>query len=149
MLSPMPRGYHGFYAAYGWIRSTRISLLANTQMREKCAKMLLDESLNEGQKVEFKKIITHCETRWNSMLMMARSIIHLEECLKSIRDTPVKRKGEKEVWVDSIPEDEDFTLMKKVVRILTVFETISTMMQSETKPTICHVVSQLDFQCQA
>ena len=81
------------------------------------------------------------------MLMMARSIIHLEECLKSIRDTPVKRKGEREVWVESIPEDEDFTLMKKVVRNLTIFETVSTMMQSETKPTICHVISQLVKAC--
>ena len=29
MLSPMPRGYHGLYAAYGWIRSIRISLVFN------------------------------------------------------------------------------------------------------------------------
>ena len=27
MLSPMPRGYHEFYAVYGWVRSIRISLL--------------------------------------------------------------------------------------------------------------------------
>ena len=91
------------------VNSTHKSNLANTQMKERCEKMQMDESLNDTQKVEFKQIITHCETRWNSMLMMARSIIHLEECLKSIRDTPVKRKGEKEVWVDSIPQDEDFT----------------------------------------
>ena len=35
--------------------------------------------------------------------------------------------------------------MKKVVRILSVFETVSTMMQSESKPTICHVISQIDY----
>ena len=27
MLSPMPRGYHGFYAVYGWVRINRISLI--------------------------------------------------------------------------------------------------------------------------
>ena len=76
--------------------------------------------------------------------MMARSVIHLEDPLRNIKEAPVKRK-EREAWIDQIPEEEDFTLMKKVVKILTVFETVSTLMQSETKPTICHVISQLDY----
>ena len=51
------------------VDSTHKSNLANTQMREKCARMQMDESLNDTQKVEFKQIITHCETRWNYVLI--------------------------------------------------------------------------------
>ena len=123
------------------VNSTHKSNLANQKMRDQCAKM--DES-SHGPKVEFKQIISHCETRWNSMLMMARSVIHLEVPLLNIKEQVFKRK-DREAWIDQIPEEEEFTLMKKVVRILTVFETVSTMMQSESKPTICHVISQLDY----
>ena len=33
MLSPMPRGYHKFYAVYGWVRINRISLMPMNLMK--------------------------------------------------------------------------------------------------------------------
>ena len=87
-------------------------------------------------------MITPVETRWNSSLHMMKSVIQmrsaLEEIKESTRSTEVKLQ-------ELIPESDDFDLIETIIPILTKFEAVSDFMQSETYPTICHVMVKLCF----
>ena len=69
--------------------------------------------------VEFCKIITPVETRWNSSFMMIRSILQLRPALEAIKaDHP--RKTDKSNGTDPkfqavIPDSEEFDLMESII----------------------------------
>ena len=94
--------------------------------------------------MSFAKIITPVETRWNSLLMMIRSIIHLQIPLESIKENPRDIK-ENPKLVDAIPDREDFEILKNIVPILAKFESISQTLSADKNPTICLVVPKLHF----
>ena len=94
--------------------------------------------------MSFAKIITPVETRWNSLLMMIRSIIHLQIPLESIKENPRDIK-ENPKLVDAIPDPEDFEILKTIVPILAKFESISQTLSADKNPTICLVVPKLHF----
>jgi hypothetical protein len=90
------------------------------------------------------KIITPVETRWNSTLMMIRSVIHLRVPLELIRDSPKDRK-ENFKLVDAIPDAEDFDLLEKVVPLLSKFEAVSEFLSADQHITIAYCLSKLTY----
>ena len=87
-------------------------------------------------------MITPVETRWNSSLMMMRSVIQMRSALEEIKDST--RATEVKLQ-ELIPESFEFDVIETIIPVLTKFEAVSTFMQSETIPTICHVMVKLCF----
>lgn len=93
--------------------------------------------------VHHNKIIQSVDTRWNSTLMMIRSIVQIRAALEAIkmassRSTPI-------ALIELIPEVEDFELMESIIPILTKFEEVSMFMSSEKIPTICWIIQKVSF----
>ena len=47
--------------------------------------------------------------------------------------------------IDLVPEVNDFKIIESIIPILTKFENVCDFMQSETYPTICHVMVKICF----
>ena len=94
--------------------------------------------------MSYEKIITPVETRWNSTLMMIKSIIHLRIPLELIRVNPMDRK-ENSKLTSAIPDAEDFDLLEKVVPLLSKFEAVSEFLSSDQHITIAYCLSKLTY----
>ena len=88
-------------------------------------------------------MITPVETRWNSYLMMMRSVVQLRPALEAVKDCTHRSTDTR--LQDLIPSFDDFDLIESIVPILTKFESVSDFMSGETYPTICHVMVKLCF----
>jgi hypothetical protein len=91
--------------------------------------------------VDFVKIIAPVETRWNSSLMMMRSILQLRPALERVREdfskaTDAKLRG-------AIPTTEEFDQISAIIGPLTKVEEMSQFFSSDQHVTICHVISKL------
>ena len=84
------------------------------------------------------------ETRWNSNLMMLRSIFALRSALESIRDNEIP-KLDCISLVAIIPTEEQFNLVQSIIPVLTKIEALTEFMSGDNYPTICHVISKLSF----
>ena len=101
-------------------------------------------NLNDsGVPVNYTKMIQPVETRWNSTLMMIRSVTQLRLALEAIKDSTHKSTDSRLQAL--IPEAEDFELMEAITPILTKFEAVSESLSGETYPTICLVILKLFF----
>ena len=87
-------------------------------------------------------MITPVETRWNSSLKMMRSVIQLKPALEAIKDST--RSADSKLQ-ELVPEPRDFEVIESIIPILGKFEAVSDFMQSETYPTVCHVMVKLCF----
>ena len=91
----------------------------------------------------YVKMITPVETRWNSSLMMMRSIIQLRPALEAVKECTHKSTDSR--LQDLIPDSEHFDLIESLIPILTKFESVSDFMSGENYPTICHVMVKICF----
>ena len=98
----------------------------------------------DGPKVSFAKIISPVETRWNSLLMMIRSILHLQIPLEAIKESPNAAKDYPKLGA-AIPETEDFEVLAKIVPVLSKFENISQTLSSDLQPTLPYVIPKIHF----
>ena len=94
--------------------------------------------------VSFAKIITPVDTRWNSLLMMMRSILHLQLPLEAIKDNARDARDNPKL-VELIPEQADFELLAKIVPLLTKFEAVSEHLSADQRPSISFVVPKLHY----
>ena len=88
-------------------------------------------------------MISPVETRWNSTLKMMRSVVQLKPALEAIKEC-THRSTAKNLQ-ELIPESFHFDIIESIIPILTKFETVCDFMQSETYPTICHVMVKICF----
>ena len=88
-------------------------------------------------------MISPVETRWNSTLKMMQSVIQLRPALEAIKDCTHRSTDSRLQGL--VPESQDFDIIESVIPILQKFEAVSDFMQSETYPTICHVMVKLCF----
>ena len=79
----------------------------------------------------YNKMIQPVDTRWNSMLMMIRSVVKLREALEGIRDGGRANDAN---LIELIPTQESFDLLDSIIQVLTRFEEVSTFMSSEKIP---------------
>ena len=91
--------------------------------------------------VDFVKIIAPVETRWNSQLMMMRSILKLRPALERIKEDLGKETDPK--LRANIPSEEEFDQIVPIIGALTKIEEMSVFFSSDQQVTICHVVSKL------
>ena len=110
-------------------------------IRAECLKLNLRPT---GEKIQFKKIITHTETRWNSMLMMVRSIMNLRRPLNEIWNDKRTDKNAPKL-VQAIPKDLHFTMLANVIPILEEFEDMTTYFETEKVPTISWVIPRVQI----
>ena len=120
---------------------THKSPLSQDRIRLECLNM---NKIAHGERVNFKKIITHTETRWNSMLMMLISIMHLRSPLRRIAKNLDDHENYSKL-VMAIPSEDSFKVLEKVIPVLEVFEMVSCDFESERVPTISMVCAQLKW----
>ena len=122
-------------------KATHNSALNIARIRKACSDLNRSET-DKDKHCTFVKIHNPVDTRWNSLLMMFRGVIHLKPALLSIKydarervkDSPLK---------GLVPEEIDFDLIKKLVPLLTVIESASELLSGDKYPTICHVIPKL------
>ena len=88
-------------------------------------------------------MVTPVETRWNSALMMMKSVIQLRPALEAVKECTHKSTDSR--LQDLIPELEDFDMIETIIPILAKFESVSEFMSGENYPTICHVMVKICF----
>jgi hypothetical protein len=93
--------------------------------------------------VHYNKIIQSVDTRWNSTLMMIRSIVQLRPALEAIRIASARSTAQG--LIDLMPDTEDFQLLESIIPILTKFEEVSIFMSGEKYPTICWIIQKVYF----
>ena len=93
--------------------------------------------------VNYIKIIQPVETRWNSALIMVKSIIQLRPALEAIRESSGRSTDPH--LIELIPDSEEFDLMDSLIDQLTKFEEVSTFMSSESNPTICWIIQKVFY----
>ena len=103
----------------------------------------LNSSASTTNPVKYCKMITPVETRWNSSLMMMRSILQLRPALEAVKECTHRSTDSRLQFL--IPERDDFELLESIVPILAKFETVSDFMSGENYPTICHVMVKVCF----
>jgi len=91
--------------------------------------------------VHFVKIIAPVETRWNSSLMMMRSILKLRPALERIREDYSKNTDSK--LREAIPSSEEFDQVEAIIQALAKIEEMSKFLSSDQNVTICYVVAKL------
>ena len=121
--------------------ATHKSSLNIQRIKKACGDL---EKSADGPKVSFAKIITPVETRWNSVLMMIRSILHLQLPLEAIKESPNAAK-EYPKLVEAIPDPEDFEVLSKIVPVLSKFESISQTLSSDQHPSLPYVIPKIHF----
>ena len=116
------------------------------RIRKGCTDLNRSE-LDTTKHCTFIKIHNPVETRWNSLLLMIKNVIHLKPCLLSIkhdpRDIETERRSKDSTLVPVIPEERDFDLLEKMIRLLTFMEDTSELLSGDKYPTICFVVPRL------
>ncbi len=115
------------------------SALYCQRIRKEC------EDLNKSgtTPVHYNKIIQSVDTRWNSTLMMIRSILQLRPALEAIKMASARSTAVG--LIELMPETEDFELLDSIIPILTKFEEVSIFMSAEKYPTICWIVQKVYF----
>jgi hypothetical protein len=93
--------------------------------------------------VKYCKMVTPVETRWNSSLMMMRSVLQLRPALEAVKECTHRSTDARLQYL--VPEKEEFELLESIVPILTKFEAVSDFMSGESYPTICHVMVKICF----
>ena len=88
-------------------------------------------------------MISPVETRWNSSLKMMKSVIQMRSALEAIKECTHRSTDSR--LQDLIPENRDLDIIETIIPILSKFEGVSDFMQSESYPTICHVMVKLCF----
>ena len=88
-------------------------------------------------------MISPVETRWNSSLKMMRSVLQMRPALEAIKECTHRSTDSR--LQDLIPDNTDMDIIEAIVPILGKFENVSDFMQSETYPTICHVMVKICF----
>jgi hypothetical protein len=112
---------------------THKSSLSAGHIRQVCSEM------PEDNKVKYRKIITPCETRWNSQFMCLQSIFQLKNALLRLKFEP--RDAE---LVPLIPDEAEFDVIASLLPPLQELKNISETLSSDTKPTL-HMVVPLLF----
>ena len=88
-------------------------------------------------------MVTPVETRWNSSLMMMRSVLQLRPALEAVKECTHRSTDARLQYL--VPEKEEFELLESIVPILTKFEAVSDFMSGESYPTVCHVLVKICF----
>lgn len=88
-------------------------------------------------------MVTPVETRWNSCLMMIKSVLQLQQALERVKECTHRSTDSRLQAL--VPERDDFELLQSIVPILSKFEAVSDFMSAETYPTICHVMVKVCF----
>ena len=105
-------------------RATHTSSL-NIQKIKKACKDLNSSETDQSKHCTFVKIHNPVDTRWNSLLMMMKGVLHLKPALQKIKFDMRERDGPLEVL---IPDDDEFQLIAKIVPLLTSIEKISVLL---------------------
>jgi hypothetical protein len=95
---------------------THKSSLSAGHIRQVCSEM------PEDNKVKYRKIITPCETRWNSQFMCLQSIFQLKNALLRLKFEP--RDAE---LVPLIPDEAEFDVIASLLPPLQELKNISTL----------------------
>jgi hypothetical protein len=134
-------GLQAAVAAFTKLSSnTHKSTLYQQRIKKECG----DLNKSNPNSVKYIQIITPVDTRWNSILMMMRSICQLKPALENIREDD-RAKPDCPKLMEIIPSEEQFTLIETIIPILNKFETLSDFMSGDKYPTVCHVISKLSF----
>jgi len=124
---------------------THKSSLDQQRIRKECQKVSNDDS--NPFPVTYCKIITPVDTRWNSILMMMRSILSLRPALEKIKSdqstnsdkTPATDKKLQQ----AIPTQEEFDLIESIVKPLSKVESMSESLSSDQSVTITQVLPKI------
>ena len=139
--------YEAYKVCKDLSQKSHMSALTQQRIARECEIISLDSS-NEEDPV-YRKIIRSVETRWNSALMMIKSIIKLRVPLESIRDglndaillsEGIKRD---EKLVSTIPSEDQFDILTGMVPVLDQIQIASELLSAEKKVTICHVIPSI------
>ena len=122
-------------------KATHNSQLNIARIRKACSDLNRSETDN-SKHCTFVKIHNPVDTRWNSLLMMIRGVVHLKPALLSIKYDPRERVKDSPLK-GLVPEEIDFDLIQKLVPLLTTIENASEFLSGDKYPTICHVIPKL------
>ncbi len=119
---------------------THFSPVDQQRIRQEC--QLLKNDSENPLLVKFRKIITPIKTRWNSKLMMIKSVSDLRPALESIRDERFEDTDKSDPKFRScIPSSTSFDVIEQIIPILEKWQMASELLSADKKPTI-HQVSQ-------
>ena len=103
--------------------------------------------LDDSEVLTYVKFVGWNETRWNSMFMMFKSIIHMKKVLDHIRESPCT--GREETALKSlqkcIPTNEHLSIVEELLPVLAHFQKVTDFMSGEKYPTVNYVIGQLFF----
>jgi hypothetical protein len=118
---------------------THKSSLDQQRIRRECDRVSKDDS--NPVPVTFCKIITPVETRWNSILMMCRSILSLRPALENIKEDHSKSTDLR--LQSAIPEPEEFDLIGSIIKPLAKVEAMSEVLSGDQYVTLPLVIPRL------
>ena len=124
-----------------------ISYLKNvTEELNKNTSGILDDG--ERKVLTYVKFVGWNETRWNSMFMMFKSIIHMRKQLEHVRDIHFSGKGESATpksLQSCLPTIEQLDIVDGILPVLAHFQQVTDFMSGEKYPTVNYVIGQIFF----
>lgn len=124
--------------------STRVhhTPLDQQRMRRECWNLRNDSGTAE--EVNFKKIITDVDTRWNSTLFLIRSISEMKPALQSLKEgrfEDVDKTDQK--FKQMIPTDQTFDIIESIIPIMEKVLLLSEVLSGDDKPTLHQVIPMI------
>ena len=92
-------------------RATHHSSLHIQKLKKACKDLNTSEP-DQSKHCTFVKIHNPVDTRWNSLLMMMKGVLHLKPALQKIKFDIRERDGPLEIL---IPDEDEFQLIDKIV----------------------------------
>lgn len=90
---------------------------------------------------KYRKIISAVDTRWNSVLFMAKSIVLLRPALESIQDGRFDEIEKTDPKLQKlIPSPISFQILEQIIPILEKALLMSEVLSGDKKPTLHHVI---------
>jgi hypothetical protein len=108
------------------------------RIRRECNNLKNDST--EAVIVKYRKIITPVDTRWNSTLMMIKSINLLRPALESLSAGRYEEEDKTDVKLKAaIPSAVSFEIIEQVIPILEKAKLLSETLSGDEKPTMHQV----------
>jgi hypothetical protein len=117
---------------------THFAPVDQQRIRRECH-LLQNDSANPLS-VKFRKIITPVKTRWNSTLMMIKSIAQLRQALESIKEERFEETDKSDAKLKAaIPSAASFDIIDLIIPILEKWQMASEILSGDEKPTLHQV----------
>jgi len=94
--------------------------------------------------IQFRKIITDVDTRWNSTLFLIRSIFEMKAALESLREgrfEDTDRTNKK--FKSMLPCAQTFDIIEAIIPIMEKVLLLSEVLSGDEKPTLHHVIPMI------